>query len=74
MLEIYNNSGKNINKISLVPNSMINKTLYSQLDLVKSYMYNESFFVDNKHPFVSILNNIVFNFFICNSLLRIQRI
>lgn len=59
MLNLFTEDIASTKKISIVSNPIIEKILYKQLDIFKDYMFYKDFFIDNKHPFVSILNNII---------------
>ena len=57
MFNIFNTGNDRMfNKVPLYPNNNLDNILYSQLSTFKKYMYKESFFIDNKHPLVTLLN------------------
>ncbi len=44
------------NKLPLYPNINLNNIIFSQLIRFKNFMLEEDFFIDNKHPLVTLLN------------------
>lgn len=58
MFNIFN-TGKNrkLNKIPLYPNINLNKIIFSQLIYFKKFMSEENFFMDNKHPLITLLSS-----------------
>lgn len=58
MFNIFN-TGKNrkLNKIPLYPNINLNKIIFSQLIYFKKFMLEENFFMDNKHPLITLLSS-----------------
>lgn len=59
MLDLFTNRTYYTKFISLTCNPVIEKIILKQYDIYKDYYKDKNFFVDNKNPFVSILNNII---------------
>lgn len=59
MLNLFTEETYYTKFISLIGNPNLEKILIRQLNLFKDYMKDKNYFINNQHPFVGILNNII---------------